>query len=234
MLLGLLTAIPLFAPLLHFLDDLLWTSRPAGRSERETFILHIQHVITLLENALITSSNVDSDARWLMNLKTRLTNIIEDLAPGNRSIVRSVRARWMYDERFIHETKREIDTALRLIELKTMVSLSGNVISLHGGMKRLMSMVNHPAFPAAPDLQSNTEVPPPQDWICPCNTSHNISHRGSIAEKEPSLAMMSRWESSAEEHPSFDDQVLNSAYQNVVLHRRLAQQDSASTGGASK
>ncbi|CAE7139333.1 unnamed protein product [Rhizoctonia solani] len=142
--LGALASVPGFTPLLRFIDDLMSTGYSTSRSERETFILHMQHVIIMLEGALTSASS--TDAQWILSLKMRLAKYLEDLTPSNPSLIRRLRARWIYHEHFIHETKREIDTALRLIELKAMVSLSGGLVSLHGGMERLMST----AFGIAP------------------------------------------------------------------------------------
>ncbi|CAE6433420.1 unnamed protein product [Rhizoctonia solani] len=220
--LGLLTTIPHIAPLVHLLGGLLVTSYPTRRSEREAFILHIQHVIPLLEGASSSASDTHSDInRRVLNLKMRLANILEDLAPSNRSIVRRVRARWMYNERFIHETKHEIDNALRLIELKTILSLSGGMTSLSGGMERLISIASDPAFRTAPDMLSDPGVFSPHNETCPCG----VSQGNYTIEGGSNLAATTQREPSIEECPGFDEQVLDAAYQNVLHHRCLVQQD---------
>ncbi|KDN47265.1 hypothetical protein RSAG8_03744, partial [Rhizoctonia solani AG-8 WAC10335] len=227
--LGLRTVMPLLTPFLDFVDDLLCPGYRTRRSEKEALILHIQRVISLLESALTSGNNTDLDPLLLLNLKARLINVLEDLAPSNRSIVRWARARRMCNERFIQETKGEIDTALSLIAFKTVFALNGGLTSLRGGMEHLLSVMNNPSYRTVPDTQFNSGAFSTHNGTCQCGSGQNAFSLSNNERGKPCSARETQREPPIGEDSAFDrfasDQVLGAAYQNVLHHRHLAQQD---------
>ncbi|CAE6410505.1 unnamed protein product [Rhizoctonia solani] len=218
--LDLLAAVPPITPFLHFMGDILRAGYYNRRNERDAFVLHIKRIIALLDITLASDSDTGLDTQWVLNLRTKLTHILESLAPKNRSIIRRVRARWMCDEHFIHETNREIDTALRLIELHTVASLNGDVVSLRGGMEQLISIKNNSAFRATlADSRFDGSTLPARDIACQCGGSRGAANRSYASAGGLKLGATTQWDSE-----DFD-QVLNAAYQNVLHHRHLAEQD---------
>ncbi|CAE6495453.1 unnamed protein product [Rhizoctonia solani] len=215
---SLVSAIPPLAPFLLFVDDILYGGYRNRRREKEAFVLHLRRVIALLESASTSADDVGSDAQWILNFQTRLAGILEDLDPGHRSIVRRVRARLMCDEHFIQEISREIDTVLRLVELRAVVSLNGGVISLRGGMDHLLSVSNNSLFRTLPDTQVGGSAFSAHNGACRCAESQVTSKGSDTVQGQSAL------DTTAQSEPNFD-QILDAAYQNVVHHRRLADQD---------
>ncbi|CAE6515485.1 unnamed protein product [Rhizoctonia solani] len=163
-------AVPPLTPLLHFVGDILRTGYPDRRNERETLVQHIRRIISVLDSALMSSGDSGLDTVWILNLRTKLAHMLEKLTPKNRSILRRVRARWICHERFIHETNREIDGVLRLIELHTVVSLNGGVASLRGEVGQLMR-----------DARLNSSTPPAHNTVCECGASRGPADRGYVS-----------------------------------------------------
>ncbi|KAH7337482.1 hypothetical protein B0J17DRAFT_663156 [Rhizoctonia solani] len=217
--LDLLSAVSPLAPFLLFVDDVLYGAYRNRRREKEAFVLHLKRVITLLESTSTSADDAGSDVQWILTFQTRLARILEDLGPRHRSIVHRVRARWIYDEKFIYETNREIDTVLRLVELRAVVSLNGGLISLRGGMEHLLSMSNNPTFQTAPDAPLDNATFPVHNGTCRCAANQGAPKHGDFVHEG------SDFDTTVQPEPQGFGQILGAAYQNVMHHRHLAQQD---------